>query len=194
MSEKCNKDMTIQNELLAKIEIVIKTMNEIDDIIDRTSDEQSKIDSLRSDYLHLYENYDLTDESMVKISKKLHDCCIVRRNWNNVFAIGKVYRENVGKLIFKGQREFAYNSIKHVANNLDNDYKNRVMTDEEQQELLTNEVEVETPKRKKHLTKDVKKEILDKIKKGFDFKTLAIEYGVCRNTIDNINKRSEDYE
>lgn len=196
MANKSDKDFTIQNEFLAKLELVFKTMDDIDDIIDKTANEQSRIDSLRSDYLHMFENYDLSEESMRDLSQKMHDCCVIRRNWNNVYAIGKSYRENIGKIIFKGQREFAYNSIKHVINTLNCDYKNRILSDEDVEDILNKTAvkKIKTIKkeivRKKHLSKDKKQEICDRVSKGESPKLLATEYNVCINTIKNIYARS----
>lgn len=198
MSNKSENDFTIQNELLAKIKLVLDTLNDIDEILDKTPQEQSKADSLRSDYLHLYEGYDLSESSMVEISKKLHDICVVRRNWNNVFQIGQTWRNNLQKIVWTNQRPFLYKCVEQTVKNLNCEYKDRVLTEDDKKQLLAtqNETQSATQKitRKKHLSLEQRKEIIDRIKNGIAPKTLAKEYNVCVNTINNILLKSDKYE
>lgn len=202
MSTKSDNDFTIQNELLAKIKLVLDTLNDIDEILDRTPQEQSKADSLRSDYLHLYEGYDLSESSMVEISKKLHDVCVVRRNWNNVFQIGQTWRNNLQKIVWTNQRPFLYKCVEQTVKNLNCEYKDRVLTEDDKKQLLATqnatqtETQTETQKttRKKHLSLAQRKEIIDKIRNGLKPQTCAKEYNVCVNTINNILSKSDKYE
>lgn len=181
---KVENDLTLQNELLAKIQLAITTLNEIDNILDRTPTEQSRCDSLKSDYLHMYENYDLTDEQMISISKKVHNVCVERRNWNNIALVGKAFRDNANKIGYKNQRPFLINAIQMVVKNLNQDYKDRVLS-EEDKKILLGIVDEQTSTRRgyKKVSDQLREEIISKIRQNVAIKDIAEEYNMKLATL-----------
>lgn len=127
--------MNDENVFLAKIQQVIKLLDEIDDIIDTNPERQRNIDWEISDYLHIIEQNDLSDKSKLEISDCLKRCRIFRRHSNNIQAIGKVFNDNRGKLVNKHSREILYSMMSNVVNKLDCDYKHRVLDEKTINEL-----------------------------------------------------------
>lgn len=204
LCDKSDNDFSIQNEFLAKIQLVVQTLNEIDDIMSRTSEEQSKADSLRSDYLHLYEDYDLSSDAMVEISKKLHDVSVLRRNWNNVFTIGKTYREHIAKLQYSNQREFFCAQIANTVKHLNVDYKDRILTEREKTTLLNVNspvtLKIDIPPYKKSprggykLSEKEINEIVEEINNKMSIKDIAEKHNTCAANIYRIRKEYTNYE
>lgn len=181
---KTENDLTLQNELLVKIKNAIELLDEIDDILDRTPIEQSRCDSLKSDYLHIYENYELTDEQMISVSKKVHDVCVERRNWNNIALVGKAFRDNANKIGYKNQRPFLVNAIQMVVKNLNQDYKDRVLSEDDKKELLSIVDEpINVRRGYKKVSDQVKEEIILKIKQNVAIKDIAKEYSMKYATL-----------
>lgn len=189
-------DLTIQNEFLAKLKNVITLLDEIDDVIDELPTKQGNVDSLLSDYLHMFENYDLSKDAVYEISKRIHSERVLRRNLTNMSFIAKTYRDNVNKLMNKQSRVFLHQKIEETMKRLNMEYKNRVITDEDMNELINAEDKTIIPlvhekirHRRKRITEDERNEIIERLKNGEIYRTIAEDFNTTVANISVIKKR-----
>lgn len=180
--------MNNQNIFLAKIQQALALLDEIDDIIENNPTMQQNIDWEISDYLHLLENEELSEESRLEIDMQLARCRKIRRQLNNIYAIGKVFHDNRDKLRYKNQREFLTNNIKSQLNKLDCDYKYRVLDqDTINSYIKKEETVIEEPKKKKLGKKRISKEdLLEMINKGMKNKDIAAEIGLSPSALSHL--------
>lgn len=135
-------------EIVSKIKLVIKTLDEIDDFIDTQNEEMSKIDLELSDWIHFIENNDFNEEISHKVVSKIRDLRQRRRSLCNEQAIESTYKNNASKVMGNNTRPFLLNEIERTVKQLDTEYKNRVLTDEDIQELYeTTKKKVGRPKK-----------------------------------------------
>lgn len=132
--------------LVEKIKLVIDTMDEIDEMIKSQPSKLQAVDFELSDLYHLIEYYDLTESAKVNIVDKIHDLRKIRRSLNNEFEIENTYQTHKSKLTGTETRQFLANEIYKTVKRLNNEYKNRVLTEESIQELMG---EAEPPKKKR---------------------------------------------
>jgi len=139
MKKKEFKDRKLQNEFLARLDTCIKMFDEADKFFDelndyidnKLSEDCSMIDKERSDYLHLIEDYELSDAQMLKITKALEENADKRRNYHNMLALGSVWRTHKNKIHEKNNRGMLVREISNRVSNLDKEYNNRVIDDEQ---------------------------------------------------------------
>ena len=103
-----NKDKVF----LAKLQLVIETLNEIDEMAKKNPEEQQAIDYEISDYQHLLQNEDLSDDKMLEVVKRLKDARIKRESLNNVYELVKTYYGNNKVLIYSDNRHILVEAIK----------------------------------------------------------------------------------
>ena len=123
-------------ELLEKIESVVKTLDEIDEMIKTQSSELQKVDYELSDWLHLIENKELSKEEGYKIIERIHKLRIERRELNNEYELEKVYNTHKSKLTGTDTRQFLMVEINKAKKMLNQEYKNRVLTEDMFNETL----------------------------------------------------------
>lgn len=170
------KDRTKQNEFLALIERCIQAYEEADSIFDEVEtiarnipNEISAIDSERSDYLHILENYELTPESRECLMKKLEDVSDRRRNALNISCLVGTWNNNKNKVNNANNRVFLRQAIKTRLSSLDLDYKFRVLSEEDVNMIIDAPPEKPIPKKRgrkpgtKNLSTFEKKEILQRL-------------------------------
>lgn len=145
--------------LVEKIKLVIDTMDEIDEMIKSQSAKLQAVDFELSDLYHLIEYYDLTESAKVNIVDKIHDLRQIRRSLNNEYEIENTYQTHKSKLTGNETRKFFANEVYKTVKKLNNEYKNRVLTEDNIQELMG---ATEPPKKKrgrpkKEQTNDIEK-------------------------------------
>lgn len=179
--------MNDQTIFLAKIQLAITTLDEIDDIITNNPEMQQNIDWEISDYLHLLENEELSESARLEIDTQLARCRRIRRQLNNIYAIGKVFNDNRDKLRFKNQREFLTANIKSQINKLDNDYKYRVLDQDTINGYIKKEKAINIPKGQKLGKKRISKEdLLNMINSGMKNKDIAIKIGLSDSALSHL--------
>ena len=122
--------------IVKKIKDAVKILDEIDEMINSQSTELQTIDLELSDWYHLIENNELSDEASVKVVKKIHDLRKLRRSLSNESSIENTYQTHKTKLIGNNTRQFLANEIYKVVKNLNKEYKNRVINDEDVKNIL----------------------------------------------------------
>lgn len=74
---------------LAKLQQVMTTLDELDDIAKRNPTRQQMIDYEISDYLHLLQNEDMSDEKILELSKRLKQARLTRVSLFNTSELVK---------------------------------------------------------------------------------------------------------
>lgn len=124
-------------ELLRKVKDVTKLLDEIDEMIKSQAEELSKVDTELSDWYHLIENNDLNKDQSFKVVKRIHDLRIVRRDLKNENELEKTFSTHKNKLIGTDTRQFLNTEMNKKRKSLDTQYNNRVITQEELEEVMS---------------------------------------------------------
>lgn len=169
---------------LAKIQLLMNTFEEIDEIVENNPNDQQSVDYEISDYLHLLQNEDLSDESMLEISKKLKNARIKRSQLQNTAQLIKAYTDNKSKLAYQNNRYCMENAIKNVVNRLNQDYNYRVLDTNDILEIK-NEKPLVVTKEKHKITKE---ELEEMINRGMKTKEIALALNCCDSNISHLKK------
>lgn len=119
-----------------KIKAAIILLDEIDNMIDTQSIELQKIDYELSDWLHYIENNPIDEPSSIKIINEIQRLRQLRRCLHNEYEIENTYKNNASKVMGNNTRSLLLAEINKTVKQLNNDYKNRVLTEEKINELL----------------------------------------------------------
>ena len=181
-----NKDKVF----LAKLQLVIETLNEIDEMAKKNPEEQQAIDYEISDYQHLLQNEDLSDDKMLEVVKRLKDARIKRESLNNVYELVKTYYGNNKVLIYSDNRHILVEAIKERAASLNQEYKYRVLdadTIEHFKEVIVVSAKVKKTRNSKY---EITKEMLEeRFEKGMTNKEIAEELGCDQSYISVLKKK-----
>ena len=127
----------MRNEIvLEKIKQAIELLDNIDEMIDTQSIEIQNADLQLSDLYHIIENNELSDVASINIVKKIHELRKIRRSLNNEHEIENTYNTHKSKLSGKDTRQFLLHEVYKTVKSLGTQYKNRILTDEDVQEIL----------------------------------------------------------
>ena len=135
-------------QIVERIKEAIEKLDEIDKLINSQSQELQNVDYKLSDLLHLIENNELSDEASINVVKEIHKLRIIRRSLQNEHEIESTYLNHKSKLTGNDTRQFLANEIFKTVKQLGKNYKNRVYSEEQINELIT-------PKKKKGRPKKV---------------------------------------
>lgn len=125
--------------LVDKITQAVKVLDEIDEMISTQGQELQKIDLELSDLYHFIENNNVTDNTSVKLIERIKQLRLKRRSLQREYEIENAYKNNSSKMMGNGTRSFLINTIKQTVKNLNSEYKNRVLTDEDIEKLQSTE-------------------------------------------------------
>ena len=125
--------------LVDKITQAVKILDEIDEMISTQGQELQKIDLELSDLYHFIENNNVTDNTSVKLIERIKELRLKRRCLQREYEIENAYKNNSSKMMGNGTRSFLLNTIKQTVKNLNSEYKNRVLTDEDIEQLQSTE-------------------------------------------------------
>jgi len=109
-------------------------------MIESQSIEIQNTDLQLSDLYHLVENNELSDVASINVVKRIHDLRVLRRSLNNEHEIENTYNTHKSKLSGKETRQFLLHEIYKTVKSLGSQYKNRILTDEDINNLLSSEV------------------------------------------------------
>lgn len=119
-----------------KIKQLVILLDEIDNMICTQGEELQKIDFELSDWYHYIENNELNETASIKIINEIQKLRKLRRCLNNEHEIENTYKNNASKVMGNNTRPFLLAEINKTVKRLDNDYKNRILTEEKINELL----------------------------------------------------------
>lgn len=123
--------------IIDKITNAISILDEIDNMIKTQSEELQKVDYKLSDLYHLIENNDLSDEASINVVREIHLLRKERRSLNNEHDLEVVYQNQKQKMIGNDSRQFLVTELNKTNKRLNNEYKNRVYTEEEIEKLIS---------------------------------------------------------
>lgn len=119
-----------------KIKQAMILLDEIDDMIDTQGTELQKIDYELNDWYHYIENNEIDENSSIKIIKEIHELRRLRRCLKNEYEIENTYKKNSSKVMGNNTRTLLLAEINKTIKQVENNYKNRVLTEEKINELL----------------------------------------------------------
>lgn len=132
-----------------KISQVIILLDEIDDMIKNQPIELQKIDLEISDWLHYIENNDIDERTSIKILNKLKELRQIRRTLHKEYEIENTYKNHSSKMMGNNTRQLLLSEINKTIKQLDSEYKNRILTDDDIKNILeTTKRKVGRPKKK----------------------------------------------
>lgn len=174
---------------LAKLQQVMTTLDELDDIAKRNPTRQQMIDYEISDYLHLLQNEDLSDEKILELSKRLKQARLTRVSLFNTSELVKTYMNNNKVLIYSEHRHKLKDAIEEKMKNLNNNYNYRILEQEDVDSFKECTV-IESKTRKKRGKYEITKEMLEeKFEKGMKNKEIAEELGCEQSYISVLKKK-----
>lgn len=176
----------------------IESLNKLDEMIETNGQRQSEIDSELSDLLHLIEHSELNDLSCIKITHRIQELRKIRHGLRNEHELIIKYQEVKAKLSSKENRQFITTEIQKRLKTLNQEYKNRVLTDEQITELVREEpltVEKNTKIRKmSEKTKQMNDRILELLSKGCTQKEIAVELNVSQGCVSQKIKKIKELQ
>lgn len=174
---------------LAKLQQVMTILDELDDIAKNNPTRQQKIDYVISDYLHLLQNEDLSDEKILELSKRLKEARLTRVSLFNTSELVKTYMNNNKVLIYSEHRHKLKDAIAEKMKTLNNAYNYRVL-EKDDVDSFKECIIIETKIRKKRGKYEITKEMLEeKFEKGMKNKEIAEELGCDQSYISVLKKK-----
>lgn len=165
---------------LATLNRCINDLNELDNLIETNGDRQSKVDLELSDWLHkLQYGDDLTDKQLINISLKIRELRKTRESLRNEYELINVYKTNFKQLYNHESRPFLVNSIQSRLSGLNQQYNNRVLTEEEISKTLDEdktEIKLAKKRNDKYDREGVVKAVLDGLSPLYISKHFNIGY------------------
>jgi len=128
--------MDIVENLIQAVSILNKTEEYLESLPDRLSE----CDSLISDYEHLIENNDITEIDSKKLFAEMKAVLNKRRIVKNNLTLRDNYKNMVARLNNTTNREFFIHNMKTAQSKLGLKYHNRILTEEEVEQLKIIEI------------------------------------------------------
>lgn len=177
--------------LLDTFDSMDKIVEEINDIIDRQPNEQSRIDQLLSDYYHILENDDLSDEEIINIGKKIHEIRLQRRDENSVGKLIHCYDINKNKLTYsnKGNRQMFYQAISNLKKTLHEDYKYRILTDNDIIDLKEKKIKKTKKCKRKYSTAPSLDELVKCLSEGMKNKEISDKFDITPTYVSVLKRK-----
>lgn len=123
--------------IIDKITNAISILDEIDNMIKTQSEELQKVDYKLSDLYHLIENNELSEEASINVVREIHLLRKERRSLNNEHDLEVVYQNQKQKMIGNDSRQFLVTELNKTNKRLNSEYKNRVYTAEQIEQLIS---------------------------------------------------------
>lgn len=180
---------------LGKLELMLTKFDELDmlttelsDIIKEQPNNQQKIDWMLSDYYHKLEDINTTDTEFINIGKEIQKARIIRGDYVRTYEIIKCYNENKDKLFWspKHNREEFRKAIKYAIKYLHEDYKYRVLTENEINDFKKTAKPTIDIKKSGKITKEQLEECFAEGMKGID---IAKMFNVDPSTITRLKSK-----
>lgn len=119
-----------------KIKQTTKLIDEIDSMINSQSEELKKVDLEISDWLHFIENNKTNEKQDSIIISKLKELRLIRKSLHKEYTIEKAYKDNSSKMMGNNTKQLLLAEINKVVNQWEKEYNNRILTDEEIEQIL----------------------------------------------------------
>ena len=123
-------------DVVEEIKEIVVRLNRLSELYDELPKQQSNVDSKICDILHLIESGNLKTNECYRIIRELKKQRIERRQIKNNFAILQVFNTHINKLTLEDNRKFLLNEINKENKKINSEYKNRIYTSEEIDNIL----------------------------------------------------------
>lgn len=183
-----NNDIDIM--FLSKLQQVLNTLDEMDNMIKDNPDNQQKIDYEISDYLHLIQNTDLDKLDINKVMAALKKLRLKRASHYRFYEITKTYNANRDKLKYTSSRANLKEIIKNTLDNLNNEYNYRILESNDLNALCTEKIQENkkrSPKKSKyHITEFDLRKMVDE---GMSTSEIATIFGCNQSMISHYKRK-----
>lgn len=191
--------MTEQYELifLKKLQDCIDGLDDLDKIINTNSERQSVTDFELSDWLHFLQNEeDLDDETIYNVAKKIIGLRKKRNSLRNEYECIKRYKELSSRMMTPASRESIKIELGKTLKNLNQPYKNRIITEKDIEFVKAkNEAKKTRKARDKNLSnEDIDKKILELKEQGLTQKQMTEIVGLRQSSISMRLKKMKGRE
>lgn len=174
---------------LSKLQLVIQTLDEIDDMAKETPIEQQNVDYEISDYQHLLQNEELNDDKIIELANKLKLARIKRNQLNNTSELIKTYYGNNKVLIYSNNRHLLVDAIKDRVSRFNKPYNYRVLNQETVDYFKHGIEKTDKDTKRRYRKYDISKDDFEsKINSGMSNKDIALELG-CPVTYISVLKK-----
>lgn len=175
---------------LSKLQQVLNTLDEMDNMIKDNPDNQQKIDYEISDYLHLIQNTDLDKLDINKIMTALKELRLKRASHYRFYEITKTYNANRDRLKYTSSRANLKEIIKNTLDNLNNKYNYRILESHDLNALCTEKIQENKkrgPKKSKyHITEFDLRKMVDE---GMSTSEIATIFGCDQSMISHYKRK-----
>ena len=130
-----------------KIKSAITLLDEIDEMITTQSYECQQVDYEMQDWLHYIENNELTESQYIKVAKEMQRLRRERRHLHNEYEIEKTFKDNASKVMGNNTRGLLLAEINKTIKQINSEYKNRILTDEQIEEKISEKKKRGRPKK-----------------------------------------------
>ena len=183
-----NNDIDIM--FLSKLQQVLNTLDEMDNMIKDNPDNQQKIDYEISDYLHLIQNTDLDKLDINKVMAALKKLRLKRASHYRFYEITKTYNANRDRLKYTSSRANLKEIIKNTLDNLNNKYNYRILESDDLNALCTEKIQENkkrSPKKSKyHITEFDLRKMVDE---GMSTSEIATIFGCNQSMISHYKRK-----
>lgn len=183
-----NNDIDIM--FLSKLQQVLNTLDEMDNMIKDNPDNQQKIDYEISDYLHLIQNTDLDKLDINKVMAALKKLRLKRASHYRFYEITKTYNANRDKLKYTSSRANLKEIIKNTLDNLNNEYNYRILESDDLNTLCTEKTEEKkkrSPKKSKYRITEF--DLRKMVDEGMSTSEIATVFGCNQSMISHYKRK-----
>ena len=175
---------------LSKLQQVLDTLDEMDNMIKDNPDNQQKIDYEISDYLHLIQNTDLDKLDINKVMAALKKLRLKRASHYRFYEITKTYNANRDKLKYTSSRANLKEIIKNTLDNLNNEYNYRILESDDLNTLCTEKTEEKkkrSPKKSKYRITEF--DLRKMVDEGMSTSEIATVFGCNQSMISHYKRK-----
>lgn len=175
---------------LSKLQQVLNTLDEMDNMIKDNPDNQQKIDYEISDYLRLIQNTDLDKLDINKVMAALKKLRLKRASHYRFYEITKTYNANRDKLKYTSSRANLKEIIKNTLDNLNNEYNHRILESDDLNTLCTEKIEEKkkrSPKKSKYRITEF--DLRNMVDEGMSTSEIATIFGCNQSMISHYKRK-----
>ena len=178
--------MTEQYELifLKKLQDCINNLDELDEMIKSIGERQSEVDLELSDWLHFLQNSeDLDEEINSNIALKIKELRKKRASLRLESELIRRYKDLSGRMM-SDNREFVRTEMQKMMKNLNQPYKNRVITDEDIKFITAKSAKkIITSKKRNIASEELDSKLIELQKQGLSQRKMSEIIGITQASI-----------
>ena len=126
-------------EIIEKLSEVCGELDLIQDYTENLANDLSYFDSMKCDLEHFIEHNKINSKNAYRICKEMQKVLLQRRKIKNDMELSRVMGINFNKIISNDYRKFLIAELNKTNGRLNQPYKNRVYTQEQEDYLLGRE-------------------------------------------------------